>query len=127
MNEQYPEYQSPLRVLLALVAVLLGGCASPHYSATHEQVEQRIANARTRSDHQGLAQFFDQEAQEAMKRTETHRKMGRNYGLVPWGRGAPAIQGREHCDRLVELYEEAEHENRALAALHREIAAQTNE
>lgn len=127
MNEKRTGSQSYLCMLLALSAVLLGGCASPHYSATHEQVEERIASARTRADHQGLAQFFEQEAQEAMKRAETHRKMGKNYGLSLWGRGAPAIQGREHCDRLVELYEEAKQENKALAALHRQIAVETNQ
>jgi hypothetical protein len=127
MNTKRTEYQSHLRVLLVLTAVLLGGCASPHYSATHEEVEQRIASARTRADHQGLAQFFEQEAQEARKRAEKHRAMSKSYTDPAWtgkGAGASALQLRGHCTTLVELYEKAEQENLALAALHRQIAAE---
>ena len=128
MNEQHTEYQSQLRVFLVLAAVLLGGCTSPHYSATHEQVEQRIASARTRADHRGLAQFFEQEAQEAKKRAEKHRAMSKRYTDPVWtGRGSWEVQLRGHCDTLVGLYEKAEQENKALAALHREIAAETNQ
>ena len=128
MNEKRSGYRSYLRVFLGLVPVLLGGCTSPHYIATHEQVEQRIANARTRADHQGLAQFFDQEAQEAKKRAEKHRAMSKRYTDPVWtGRGSWEVQLRGHCDTLVGLYEKAEQENKAMAALHREIAAETNE
>lgn len=127
MNEKCMTYQSHLRVFLVLAAVLLGGCASPHYSATHEQVEDRIANARTRADHQGLAQFFDQEAQEAKSRAEKHRAMSKRYTDPVWtGRGS-WIHLRDHCDTLVGLYEKAEQENKALAALHRQIATETSE
>ncbi len=127
MNTKRTEYQSHLRVFLVLAAVLLGGCASPHYSATHEQVEQRIAAARTRADHQSLAQFFEQEAQESKKRAEKHRTMGKSFAIEGWGRGKAGIQARDHCETLVGLYEKAEQENRSLAALHRQLAAETSE
>ena len=127
MKTKRTEYQSHLRVFLVLAAVLLGGCASPHYSATHAQVEDRIANARTRADHQGLAQFFDQEAQEARSRAEKHRAMAKSFAVEGWGRGKAGIQARDHCETLVGLYEKAEQENKALAALHRQLATETSE
>lgn len=127
MNEKCMAYQSHLRVLAALTAVLLGGCISPHYSATHEHVQERIANARTRADHQGLAHFFEQEALEAKRQAEEHRAMSKRYTDPAWTGSGSWIHPRGHCDTLASLYEKAEQENMALATLHRQLAAETNE
>lgn len=113
--------------LAVAFCVVLSGCVNPHYSATHEQVEQRIASARTRADHQGLAQFFDQEAIEAKHLADKHRAMAKSYTERIWtGRGS-WIHPREHCDRLVEIYEKSALENKALGALHREMALAVGE
>lgn len=119
--------RSHFQATIVLATFLLGACANPHFSATHEQVEQRIANAHTRADHQGLAQFFEQEAKEAKNRADKHRAMAKSYALDKLGRGKAVIQARDHCETMVSLYEKAEQENKILAALHQQLAAETSE
>lgn len=127
MNEKYIAFQWHLHVLPVLTAVLLCGCNSPHDSATHEHMQEKIANARTRADHQSLAQFFEQEAQEAKKRAVGHLAMSMGYTDPAWTGNEPWTHARGHCETLANLYEKAEQENMALAALHRQRAAETSE
>jgi hypothetical protein len=127
MKEKCMAFQWHLRVLPLLTAVLLCGCNSPHDSATREHMEERIANARTRADHQSLAQFFEREAQEARKRAVEHMAMSTRYTDPTWTGNEPWTHPRGHCETLASLYEKAEQENMALAALHRQRAAETSE
>lgn len=127
MKEDRTKVTSYFSMLAVAALVLLAGCASPHYGATHEQIEQRITNARTRSDHLSLAEFFDAEAQEARKRAEKHKTMAKGYAGDGWGRGKPAIQAREHCETVAALNEKAAQENEALAALHRQLASESGQ
>lgn len=118
---------SYLHLWKVFIVVMLAGCAGPHFNATHEQVEQRIAAARTRVDHLGLAQFFDQEAEEAKKRAQSHQNMIKRYGDRRWTGRASGRGMSEHCKRLVEYYAGVEQESRALAVLHRELAGEASE
>lgn len=108
--------------LFAVAVIVLAACASPHYTATHEEIEQRIANARTRTDHLSLAGLFEKEAQEAKKRAEMHRAMSRVYADPAWSGRGSWLELRGHCDELVQLYEKSQQENLALAAQHRQFA-----
>jgi hypothetical protein len=127
MNEKCMTHQWRFRVLPVLTAVFLCACNSPPNSTMHEHVEERIANAHTRADHQGLAQFFEQEALEAKRQAEEHMAMSKRYTDPAWTGSGSWIHPRGHCDTLTRLYEKAEQENMALAALHRQRAAETNE
>lgn len=127
MNEGRTKVISYFSMLAVAAVVLIAGCASPHYGATHEQVEQRIANARSRTDHLSLAEFFDSEVQEARRRADKHKAMAKGYAGDGWGRGKPAIQAREHCETVASLYEKAAQENEALAALHRQLASDSGQ
>lgn len=120
-------FHSYLHLWKVLIVVMLAGCAGPHFNATHEQVEQRIAVARTRVDHMDLAQFFDREAEEAKERAQSHQNMIKRYGDRRWTGRASGRGMSEHCKRLVEYYAGVEQENRALAALHRELAGEASE
>lgn len=117
-------------LLVAATSSLLVACASHplHLGATHGQISDRIANARTASDHQALAQFFNAEAEAAKKKADEHKKLTQIY--APGYGGAshvPLRAGLEpsrHCQALAGIYERAAEENHAMARIHEELAAQ---
>lgn len=126
------------KVLIAtlMTIVLVSACATEHPShmtggTTYAQVEQRIAGARTRGDHEGLAQFFAQEADAAMQRAEMHRNLTQTYAGPGYGgghvRATPALEPSRHCEALVRFYEQAAAENLALAKAHRQLAAEATD
>ena len=126
-----------IKVLVAtlITVVLVSACATEHPShmtgSTYAQVEQRIASARTRGDHEGLAQFFEQEASAAMQRAEMHRNLTQTYAGPGYGgghvRATPALEPSRHCEALVRFYEQAAAENLALAKAHRQLAAEATD
>jgi hypothetical protein len=107
----------------------LAGCATQAVQE-REPLAQRIANARTRADHEALAAWFEREATEARERAETHRKMGQHYErwAYTYYRQVPdaGLSGGfvRRCETLVRLHEQAAEENLALAKLHRQVAAE---
>lgn len=120
-----------LVLLVAAVSGLLAACATDHprhLGATHAQISDRIANARTAADHQALAQFFRAEAEAAKKKADEHRNLTLIY-TPGYGAGShvPLKAGLEpsrHCQALAGIYERAAEENRAMAKIHEELAAQ---
>ena len=131
MNKELLIRKYRLFLLVAATSGLWAACATdhpPHFGATHGEVSDRIASARTASDHQALAQFFDAEADAAKKKADEHRNLTQIYA-PGWGGDShvklrPGLEPSRHCQALVNLYERAAEENRALAKIHKEVATQ---
>lgn len=123
--------KSRLVLLIAAATGLLAACATDHplhLGATHGQISDRIANARTASDHQALAQFFHAEAEAAKKKADEHKNLTQIY-TPGYGAGShvplrPGLEPSRHCQALAGIYERAAEENRAMAKIHEELAAQ---
>jgi hypothetical protein len=113
-------------VIMAVMLGLLGaGCATTAQDKG-SPLYQRIQSAKTRADHQGLAQYYDQEAKAAKDRAQQHRKMQDLYR--PFSAFLPSGVGMvQHCANLVNQYEQAAEEYSGLARLHRQLAAQARE
>lgn len=136
MNCRLPKVTLGRLAVLLLLGLALAGCATETVQRRQE-VEQRIANARTSADHEALAAWFEQQAGEAAERAENHRSMGQHYVrwasiLAPNYLGPSVDTGGgagfwQQCEKLVRLYEQAAEENRALAKLHRRVAAERKE
>lgn len=119
--------------VLFLLSLALAGCATES-AQRRQEIEQRITNARTRVDHEALAAWFEQQAGAAAEMAESHRGMGQHYVrwasiLQPNYLGPTFDSGGsdgfwQRCEKLVRLYEQAAAENRALAKLHRRVAAE---
>jgi hypothetical protein len=93
--------------LLLLLSVVLASCAS----------------GRTPSDHQALATYYDQQAAAARASAADHRKMGSSYtGMYAGGRGGASMSA--HCNEIVRNQESIAAEYEAMAAGHRQMAAQ---
>ena len=134
-------------ITAALVAaVLLGGCAhiqemhaehmekmmgtSSHTNATHAHMQQKITDSRTRADHEGLAESFEQEAKSAEGRAAEYRHLAHTYtaghdeGHL---RVAPPLDPSSACQALASLYDQVAAQNRALAVVHHQLAAEAKE
>ena len=119
-------------IATAILAVLiLGGCATERPVAL-QNLEQRIENARSETEHRDIANTYDQQASLDKASAEKHRKLAQSYAkswtpAPPWNntggsvsKGNPAMV--KHCENLAGLYEQASKANLELAAEHRRAA-----
>lgn len=112
--------------------VILGGCATQGPSPPQD-IEQRVENARTESDHKDVASTYEQQAGIDKASSERHRRLALTYAkswipAPPWNsRGGAVPKGNpmmvRHCENLANLYEQASKANLELAAEHRRAAA----
>ncbi len=107
-------------MLLAAGLVLLAATTLPRMQAlaqdhvvTDANLKEKLATAKTPADHEMIAEYYDKEAAENEKKAELHRAM-RNMYTKPIN--------QLHCYPLVDAFEEAAHQDKALAAYHREMA-----
>lgn len=114
---------SSRRVVSALLlSAVLAGCASGP-TVTSTDLLQRVEAARTRSDHQSLATYYDQQAAAARAMAAEHRKMSVSYqGMLAGGRGGASMPA--HCNAIVRSQESIAAEYEAMAAGHRQMAEQ---
>ncbi|MBI2751654.1 MAG: hypothetical protein HYX43_20545 [Burkholderiales bacterium] len=117
-------FKSSRRIASALLlSVVLAGCASGP-NVPSPELQQRIEAARTRSDHEGLVTYYNQEAASARAKAAEHRKMAKSYqGMVAGGRGGASMPA--HCNAIVSSYEGIAAEYDGMAASHRQMAEQT--
>jgi len=116
-------FKSSRRIASALLlSVVLAGCASGP-NAPPPELQQRIESARTRSDHEGLVTYYNQEAAAARAKAAEHRKMAKSYqGMAVSGKGGGSMQS--HCNAIVSSYEGIAVEYDGLATSHRQMADQ---
>jgi len=132
-----------------VASVLLGGCAevqemhaahmahmadmmgmSSDSDAAHAHMQQKIANARTRADHEGLVQLFDQEAKTADSQAAEYRHLTQTYtsgyddGRL---RVSPPLDPSSDCQALASLYDQVAAQYRALGGVHRQLAAEAKD
>jgi hypothetical protein len=80
-----------------------------------------IENARTRANHEALAESYEQEAEALRQKEEQHRKLLAAYEKSG---GYEAVKGGmiQHCNYLIRKYHELVEENLAMAKMHRQAA-----
>ena len=105
--------------LLALSLSLSGYALSAGREASSPV--QKIETAKTKSDYEALAAFYEQEAKTAQAKAEEHKEMAKAYAMI--GHLKEKHNLVQHCDRLVEKYKDVAQDNLALAKLNRELAA----
>ncbi len=119
-------------ILLAAIALALGGCAAEG-PVKPAGIEQMIETARTRANHLDIAASYEQEAERDKAAAERHRDLAQAYargwvwagpkvgGVVSASKGNQAFV--THCENLTRLYLQAAEENLTLAKAHRSLAA----
>lgn len=99
-------------LLFVLALPILTARAQPA-PVTNDNLNQMIASAKTPSDHEAIAAYYDHEAAENQKLLELHRASKNIYSKG---------NNQFHCNSLIKAYEQAVKESKALAASHREMA-----
>ena len=106
--------------LLAIGIILLAGAALHTNRANAQQavvtdnnLNEMLKSAKTPTDYEAIAAYYDKEGAENEKKADLHRAMENMYTK-------PVNQ--LHCNPLVNAYREAADQDKALAAYHREMA-----
>ena len=133
MTQSKQRRSTTLAIGAAAISALfiVGGCATER-PTTNQNLEQRIENARTETDHRDIANTYDQQANADKALAEKHRNFAKSYAkswtpAPPWNnKGGATTKGNpamvKHCENLANLYEQASKANLELAASHRSAA-----
>jgi septal ring factor EnvC (AmiA/AmiB activator) len=98
---------------------LLAACAemNPHPM----DMSQAVQNAKSKADHEALAQHYEEAAKEMQLKVEEHKKLLSQYQSESYLYGRQAEDLKAHCQRLIDVYEKAAAENLSMAKLHRQM------
>lgn len=110
-----------------MAALFLGftaACAqmSSHEVVQNENIRQAAQNARTYSDHNALASYFENAAREIQTKAKEQKKLLEHYEEKGYLYGRQAQDLKSHTAALVRKYEETVEENIKEAAAHRLMA-----
>ncbi len=112
--------KTKLLITLFLAVGLLSACAEfdPHPMDMNLSVQ----NAKTKADHEALAQHYEEAAKEMQLKVEEHKKILSEYEREPWLIGKQQATGfGVHCRRLIDVYQKAAEENLEMAKMHRQL------
>ena len=102
-----------LTLLAATTLPTMRAIAQEDHVVTDANLQQKVKNAKTASDHEMIAEYYDKEAADNQQKVELHKTMGNVYFKGP----APA-----HCHYLAQAYQQAADQDKALAAAQRQMA-----
>jgi endonuclease III len=111
--------KTKLLIPLFLTLGLLAACAemNPHPM----DMSQSVQNAKSKADHEALAQHYEEAAKEMQLKVEEHKKLLSQYQSESYLYGRQAEDLKAHCQRLIDVYEKAAEENLSMAKLHRQM------
>ena len=111
--------KTKLLIPLFLTLGLLAACAemNPHPM----DMSQAVQNAKSKADHEALAQHYEEAAKEMQLKVEEHKKLLSQYQSESYLYGRQAEDLKAHCQRLIDVYEKAAEENLSMAKLHRQM------
>ena len=113
------------RTFLAAMSLgLLAACAqiTPLEAVQNTNVRKASQNARTRSDHDALAKYFEDTARQMHSKAGEQKKLLEHYQEKSYLYGRQAQDLKSHTSALVRKYEETEEASIREAALHRRMA-----
>ena len=111
--------RTKLFISLFLTLGLLAACAemNPHPM----DMSQAVQNAKTKADHEALAEHYEEAAKEMQLKVDEHKKLLSQYESKSYLYGRQAEDIKAHCRRLINVYEKAAEENLSMAKLHRQM------
>lgn len=114
----------PLGWLFAsgLLVLMMGLPVVSQSTEPEASLEDMITNAKTKADHEALAHHYELQAKALTGKAEKHRRMGKAYGGARFYKSTTTFA--QHCNTIAHDYEEAAKQHKALADLHRQLAAE---
>ena len=106
-----------LSVILILAMGLLLACAqrNPHPM----DMTSALASAKTKADHEALAAHYEQAAKAAQAEVVEHKKLLDEYKAKSYLYGKQTSMLEDHCQALVNSYQQVADANLQMAKLHR--------
>ncbi|OAI06988.1 MULTISPECIES: hypothetical protein [Methylomonas] len=111
--------KTKLLIILLLAIGLLSACAN--FSPHPMDMNQAVHNAKTKADHEALAQHYEEAAKVMQLKVEQHKKLLSQYQSKSYLYGKQAQSFKDHCQWLINVYEKAVEENLSMAKLHRQM------
>jgi len=111
--------KTKLLITLLLAFGLLAACGemNPHPM----DMGLAVQNAKSKADHEALAQHYEEAAKEMQLKVAEHKKLLSQYESESYLNGRQAQDLKAHCQRLINVYEKAAEENLSMANLHRQM------
>jgi hypothetical protein len=111
--------KTKLLISMFLTFGLLAACAerNPHPM----DMSQAVQNAKSKADHEALAEHYEEAAKEMQDKVDEHKKLLSQYQSESYLYGKQAQDLKAHCQRLIDVYEKAAEENLSMAKLHRQM------
>ena len=107
-------------IVLAAALPMMAGPLTPTARAADESLEEVLVESPTTpQQHAALANYYAAKAASARKDAEYHRAMGKAY---TGGSESLRAKAKDHCDKLVTLYDGQAKEFDAMASMHRDLA-----
>ena len=108
-----------LLIPLLLTLGLLSACAEmdPHPM----DMSQAVQDAKTKADHEALAQHYEQAANDMQLKVDEHEKLLSKYESHAYLYGRQAEDLKAHCRNLINIYEKAVEANLNMAKMHRQM------
>lgn len=114
----------------SLIATLfaLGVLVSCAHTDPHSMdMSSAIRNAKTRADHNALAQYYENAAKRMQARAQAERNMMNEYTRHGYYYGRSTEDLQEHTEALVRVYEQGAEANRTMAKFHHRLAEDASE
>ena len=117
-------------IFLATVLLMLAASTLPATRAiaqqaavTEDNLDQAIANAKTPADHEAIAAYYDQEAADAKKKADLHRRWAQAYRKSGLASRPVGMHGMGNdCDNLAAMWDQIAADTEKLAKEHHEMA-----
>ncbi len=108
-----------LVISLLLTLGFLSACAEmdPHPM----DMSQAVQDAKTKADHEALAQHYEQAANDMQLKVDEHKKLLSKYESHAYLYGKQAQDFKAHCRNLITIYEKAVEANLNMAKMHRQM------
>jgi hypothetical protein len=118
--------QGRIMVLGAALLLALGLALPTSYAGAAENVDivEKLKTAKTASDHEAIASYYEAQATDAKKKAALHREMAATYtaGGSSLGKGSGPVPLPQHCTNLAKEFDEEASHYTAMAEAHRQLA-----
>ncbi len=85
-------------------------------------IKTTVKNARTKTDHEKIAAYYEQEAESYKYQAKRHKVMGDIHAHTGFVKGESPIHTSKHCYQLSLTDKEAAEKSWSLARQHRDLA-----
>jgi hypothetical protein len=109
-------------MLLAAGALRTTSAGAQQPVVTSDNLDQMITNAKTPTDHDAIAAFFEQEAAEAKKKADLHRRIAETYRNLKIPK---PVYMAEMCDSIAAMWDKIAADEEKLSKQHHEMAKES--